>query len=157
MARVFPMRACFALACLFSTLASAAPVPKEIAKKPTSLAGTWKIVESQRFGAKPNTNEAYWTMDEKGNSWFHQGEKPPLNAKPTDVNVADVATGEMKYRSPDAKNGEYSMYGVFAFVEDVLIINYHFEKSGPEKRPKSVELEAGGMRWKLKKVADFNR
>ena len=149
------MRVCFAWTCLFATLASAAPVPKEVGKKPASLAGTWKILESQRHGSKPSTSEAYWTMDEKGNSWFHSTEKPPLNAPPSDVNAADFAKGEMNYRSPSAKKDEYSMYGVFAFEGDVLVINYNFEKSGPEMRPKGLELEAGGMRWKLKKVAEY--
>ena len=146
------MRACLVLTCLFSTLVVAAPVPKEIKKKPGSLAGTWKILESQRFGANPATNETYWTMDEKGNSWFHSTEKPPVNAPPSDVNIADFAKGEMKHRSPNAMKEEYSMYGVFAFEADVLVINYCFEESGPEKRPKSLELELGGMRWKLKRI-----
>ncbi len=146
------MRVCLALTCLFPTFAFAAPVPKEIAKKPGSLAGTWKILESQHFGAKPTASETYWTMDENGNSWFHSTEKPPVNAPPSDVNVADFARGEMKHRSPNAMKEEYSMYGVFAFEADVLVINYHFQKSGPEKRPKGLELELGGMRWKLKRI-----
>ncbi len=149
------MRVCIALTCLFSTLALAAPVPKEIKKRPSSLAGTWKILESQRFGANPNSNEAYWSMDEKGNSWFHSTETPPLNQSPSDVNAADFAKGEMNHRSPSAKIDGYTMHGVFAFEGDLLVINYNFEKSGSEKRPKGLELEPGGMRWKLKKIAEY--
>jgi len=151
------MRLGIALACLLWTQALAAPVPKEIAKKPTSLAGTWKILETQSFGGNPNTSGAYWTMDEKGNSWFHSTEQPPVNAKPSDVNVADLAKREMNYRSPNAANEEYSMYGIFAFEDDVLVINYDTGKRGRGNRPKGLELETGGTRWKLKKIAEFGK
>ena len=151
------MRVSLALACLIPTLALAAPVPKEIKKKPTSLAGTWKILELQGFGAQPSTNDGYWTMDEKGNSWFHPTETPPANAKPSDVNVADFDKGEMNHCAPHAAKDEFAMFGVFAFEGDVLIINYHMQNSGREKRPKGLELEVGGMRWKLRKNAESGK
>ena len=148
------MRACLALTCLFSTLVLAAPVPKEIKKKPSSLAGTWKILETQRFGAQPTSSERYWTLDAKGNSWFHSAEKPPDNSPPSDVNVADFATGEMNHRNPSAQVEGYTMHGVFAFEGDVLVINYDMDKTGRAKRPKSIALEPGGMQWRLKQVAE---
>jgi len=49
------------------------------------------------------------------------------------------------------------MYGIFAFEDDVLVINYDTGKRGRGNRPKGLELETGGTRWKLKKIAEFGK